>query len=317
MANLLDLPNEIIFKILSIVASECPKFFLRSLSISSRRFSLLLRPLIIRRLRFCLDSDRHLAKYALLMRTLDENPELKSMVHSVTLCWIQPDEDIYEKTNKMLENVPKLRSLDIHVGGAGSGHRYPSSLNHMPDLREIMISEPRLMLEDLQKYMVLTHAEHIIIQSRLTRSSSISKDIIKRTSPVLTLGLEPPNHISPETLRDILEWCPKIEALRCALPGHGFVSYTSPTRMDTSLSPMALSQALAPARDSLRELEFHVCSCHWPGQANSRMDLSMMRVLKYISCPAECFFSPNAVYVARIGLYKLLPAGLEELTVSK
>ncbi|RDL34431.1 uncharacterized protein BP5553_07559 [Venustampulla echinocandica] len=45
------------------------------------------------------------------------------------------------------------------------------------------------------------------------------------------------------------------------------------------------------------------------------MDLSMMKTLKYIDCPATCFFRSGTAYSTRGGLYKLLPSSLEELTI--
>jgi len=326
MANLLDLPNEIISKILSIVASTCPKFWLRSILISSRRLSLILRPLIIKRVRFCLDSNRHLAKCALFMRTLDENPELRGMVHSLALFWKyenHEDEDVREKAKLILESLPGLKSLSIRAGtdDYSNRHRYSFSpqfleVNPMPDLREIEISSSRLTIENMQKYMVLSHAEHITIRSELTGSPSELEAITKRTSPVLILALDLWNHIRPQDLRDVLKRCPRIETLRCALPRFSVTNSCRSRRIVTPLRPVELSKALASARDSLREFEFQVCACGRLDQVDSRMDLSMMRVLKSISCPAECFFSPSPVYFTRTGLYELLPASLEELTVS-
>lgn len=323
MPNLVDLPNEILLKILSIVASECPKLIVHSLLTSSRRFSLLLRPLIIRHLRFHLDSDwyRPKTRRALLMRTFNENPELKAMVHSVALVWNHGDinKDIHEKANETLEGLSRLRSLYILAAVANVFTECPSSLptrflevNPLPDLREIKISDRWLPIDIMQKYMVLTHAEHITFRAEFTESPSRIRTT--RKSAVLNLDLKASNRVLPHVLREILGWCPKIRTLRWANPGFN----ANGDRVVHSLSPVAYSEALALTRDSLLEFELRVSwrypfSSHW--QDRSRMDLSKMRVLKSIICPAEYFFPTHAAFSSRLGLYKLLPASLEELIV--
>jgi hypothetical protein len=296
--------------------NECPWSFVHSLLTLSRQLCLILKPLILQK--FCLYPSSNPIQCALLIRSLDENPELRGMVHHVGLFWKRGDKVVHDRANEILEALPSLKSLYLHAS-LDEDPFDPRFLevNPLPHLRKINILDLQLTIENMRRYMVLTHAEHITVRSTFSWGPPQSTNIIQSTSPVLFLDLDSSHHIPPEVLRGVLKWCPRIRKLRCALSGYGFPDPIGgdTLRMHTSLSPRDLSEALASAQDSLRELEFLRCPCKWPGQANSRMNLSMMKVLKSISCPAECFFSPNAVYVARPGLYKLLPASLEELSV--
>jgi len=321
---MLDLPNEILSKILSMVACECPKFIVHSILTSSRRLSLLLRPLIIRHIRFHLDSDwyRPKIRHALLMRSFNEHPELKAMVHSVALVWNHGDvnKDIHKKANEILDGLIRLRSLYILGHVANIFTECPSQIptrfledNPLPDLQEIKISDRWLPIDIMQKYMVLTHAEHITFRADFTESPLRIKTT--RTSAVLSLDLNASNRVLPPFLREILGWCPRIRTLRWTNPAFN----ANGDRDVYFLSPAGYSEALTLTRDSLREFELRV-SWRYPFsrscQDQSRMDLSKMRVLESIICPAEYFFPTGAAYSSRLGMYKLLPASLQELIVS-
>jgi hypothetical protein len=323
MAKLLDLPNEILSKILSLVANECPKFVVHSLLTSSRRLWLLLRPLIIKDIRFHLDSDwyRPKTRHALLMRTLNDSPELKDMVQSIALVWKHGDidENVHKKANDILDGLSRLRSLyiladvrNVFVEGPSSIPTRFLEVNHLSDMRKIKILDRWLPIDIIQKYMVLTPAENITFRAEYTESPSRIRT--NRTSAVLNLDLKATGRVLPRLLREILGWCPRIRTLRWSNPGFN----ANGDREVHSLSPVGYSEALALTRDSLREFELRV-STRYPFstsyQDQSRMDLSKMRVLKSIICPAEYFFPTHAAYSSRLGLYALLPASLEELIV--
>jgi hypothetical protein len=255
------------------------------------------------------------------MRTFNENPELKDMVHSVALIWRHGDinEDVLEKANEILDGVSRLRSLYILADVENVFTECPSSLpirflevNTLPNLRKIKISDRFLPMDIMQKYMVLTQAEHITFRAEFTESPSRIRTT--RTSAVLNLDLKASNRVLPHVLREILGWCPRIRTLRWTNPGFN----ANGDRVVHSLSPVGYSEAIALTQDSLREFELRVS---WrykfssSYQDKSRMDLSKMRVLKSIICPAEYLFPTHAAYSSRLGLYKLLPASLEELVV--
>jgi hypothetical protein len=240
------------------------------------------------------------------------------MVRHIGFYWRRADQAIHERANKLLEALPWLETLSIRAEWDEEPF-YPRffEVNTMPNLREFTLFDPRLTIDNMQRYMALGPIEHVTIWCRFLGVPLWLKSL--KHSPVLTLDLDRNHHIPAEVLLEVLKWCPRIRKLRCALPGLGVLVVIGGTtrKMATPLSPLGLSKALASAQNSLQNLEFLVCPCKWPSQENSKMDLSMMRVLRSITCQAQCFFASGESYSARSGLYKLLPRSVAELIVSE
>jgi hypothetical protein len=116
-ADVPDLPSEILTKILSSIVGECRQFQKLScacrLSILCRRFRLLLRPLIFRKI--IINVSLSPAKCVLLLRTLKENPDLSHMIHLLDISWNIGDADTgdHERANELLGALPYLRELSV------------------------------------------------------------------------------------------------------------------------------------------------------------------------------------------------------------
>lgn len=321
MAVIEDVPPEILSKILLHVINGLYVHqrarFMCSLSTLSRQFYFVLQPLIFRRVHIAFQPGP--ARCALLFRSLNEDPSLIEMVHDLGVSWLLP---VREKPNneadELLKILTSLRSLLIH--SKWNHEHFPTQfldVNPMRNLTTVTLRGLQLTPDDIRKYLVLDHVEHMTIGCPFVGDFSESIDIDGKTSRLLSLYIHSASHIPPELLLNILKICPKIVELRCAPPGRGVQQGLddSTLRLGDRLSPELISKALSPSKSTLQRLELVPSPCEWPGHDGSRMDLSMMKALRYIHCPSQCFFIPRTPFNTRVGLYGLLPSCLEELSV--
>lgn len=328
MTALPDLPIEILTNIMSLVIGEGnPIPFLCSISTLGRIFHHTLRAFIFNKIEIKSELlfTEGPAKYTLLMRSLKENPSLAGLVHEIKIEWKRGVQETYRLVNELLCLLTNLKSLHLFAEDYEESFQpYFLKVNSMPFLKNVVLDDEYLSMENIQQYLVLESVEKMKIASYFPGSFSNSSEMRGRTSRLLSLDVDENFHIPLESLHEILKICPRIESLRLAIPGKGksgserYYLVDGPYKLVTTpLSPLQLSGALVVASNSLQRLEILACECQWPSIDKTRMDLNLMSALKYISCPAKCFFSETLgqSYASRQGLYKLLPPGLEELRV--
>jgi hypothetical protein len=248
------------------------------------------------------------------------------MVFEMSLIWSSDDDLVYGTANKILAILPNLRGLTVTVlskSPLGPFHPHFLDVNPMVNLRRITLEDPNLTTDSMKRYMLLDRIEHINVKSQaLDIPTRAQREVSEGESPLLAFEIHENHHMPLEALNEVLEWLSALRMLRCALPGRGDLTeyrnregLVSFTGLTTPLSPLGIAQALNSVKHSLQTLELIGCQCKWPSHDRSRMDLSMMMVLKSISCPSACFFVMGDIYSARTGISGLLPPSLEELTV--
>ncbi|KAF4633560.1 hypothetical protein G7Y89_g4558 [Cudoniella acicularis] len=256
-------------------------------------------------------------KPALFVRSLKENPELVEMVHVMGVGWRAGDRDLNHEVNDFLRDLPSLRGLQIWAE-LDEEHFVPHFLetNPMRHLTSMRLNDKQLTIDIIKKCLFLKHLQYLTLVCKFPGTYSPLISAEKKTSQLLSLVLEEDSHIPPEILRGVLRICPEIKTLQCALPGRSvpnqFVWFDS-TKLASIFSPVLISNALATAQNTLQKLELHICLCEWPGHDDSRVNLNMVKALRHVDCLVKCFFISGALCKTRVGLYKLLPASLEEL----
>lgn len=330
MTVLSDLPIEILTNIMSAVVDKDNSVpFLCSMSTLCHAFHQTLPSFIFNNYEIKFENLPmelvNPAKHILLMRSLKENPSLSSHIHEMRIDWKRGDQETHRLVNELLGLLTNLKSLSIFAkDDKESFQPHFLKVNSMPLLKNVTLDDEQLSMENIKQYLVLESVEKMKIASYIPGSFSKSAEMDGKTSPLLSLDIDENFHIPLDSLRGILEICPRIKSLRLGLPGKGipgsarYDMLDDPVKETTPLSPIRLSQTLAVARTSLQRLELLVCGCLWPSIARTRMDLSMISALTYISCPSKCLFPDvwGTLYTSRTWLYRMLPSGLESLAVN-
>jgi hypothetical protein len=179
------------------------------------------------------------------------------------------------------------------------------------------LNDHQLTFDELQKYLALTRTKNVRLDLRKypLSISSKSMDLMATNSRLSSLYLSHDRPISLEVLSRNLGLCPRVRKLNCPVPGQDFC-LSHPTQMIV-LSYTALSKALISVQDSLRELVSRNYGCACASASRGALDFTSMRALNYLNRPADCFFFNRQPYISRKSLYKLLPASLEKMAVSR
>lgn len=344
MMHLQDFPNEILTKIFSQIAG----YSAFELSTLSRFFYKLMRPIIYqRKINICFGDPEitfqsswlQRAKNAqpprapdttyrclLLLRSVKENPDIGPLIAEVEFQWEVVLEEInsVEMANQLLKTLPNLKTLVIQAKRWQiSIDSYPHFLevNSMLMLKDVTLFDKQLTTNTVNRYLSLPHLQKLAIRCGLNGSYEEVDETLHNSS-LRVLDLSGGYHTRAEIVHAIFKSHSKITSFYGTLFGTEKYSEYSRTSgyIASLLSPVEISDTMAPLQNSLERLELQLCVCKWidRGHDGTRMDLSMMNNLRILQCPSKCFFPPQVGGVApsRAGLYKLLPPNLEELTVS-
>lgn len=124
--------------------------------------------------------------------------------------------------------------------------------------------------------------------------------------------------MSAETLGAILSFCSRLVALHCQIPmdtEHDSISHQT-SRVTQPVCPSLLTTALAPVRETLEELSL-LNLRHSVPYDGTFLDLSNFTSLEVLTITSCCLLPPGHPFLGRNELYKLLPASLTCLNVSR
>ena len=125
-------------------------------------------------------------------------------------------------------------------------------------------------------------------------------------------------HVPMDQMRSLLAVASPIYHLCCSLTGDEkydedgiFIN-----KMVTPLSPVKMTKALQPVKDTLVYLKIHKDHIvTWPEHDGTRLDLSNFNSIKVISVPSNCFFKHPVPDATRDGVWRFLPRNIEVLRV--
>ncbi|KAH8657060.1 hypothetical protein BGZ60DRAFT_434714 [Tricladium varicosporioides] len=321
MANLSEMPVEVLNNIFSFIAGpplgkydvqKRRAHCLSAISKVCRCFHTIIRPLLFDNI--TISFGRGPTKAVQLMRSLEEHPELVKRVRNITVYFGYSGKVSHSNGNELLKVVSDVQCLTINtIYGDAPFKPHFLDKNPMSKLRTIKVFDDQLRMTGMQEYIRIPQVQQFSFACPFLGEFPQTE---KQTSNLLALDLDIQFHIPANTLGKVLSMCPRIKHLRCAIPGNRTLDGRNNQTIGVSspVSPKEISEALANAQDSLEKLELVHCECRWGGHDNSKMDLSMMKTLKYIYSP-HWVFGTGYEYGIKSGLYKFLPASLEELSI--
>ena len=313
MTTLQSLADELLSEILSYLAHE--KCLLCSLAVQSKRLSELVRPLLVRQVRFVTRPPPK--QFHLFLRSVTESSTLASMVKEVVLSWSNGVPMVHDLNDALLELLPELQSLTLKVmwDKPPWQHRFLKK-NSMHSLTHINLDIKYLTTSDVVKYIFLRRLKSMSI-------SWIEKPTVPKLpsnhtygdSNISLLKLDSGFHVPEAALNEMLRYPRNLRTLITSLPGRDPPNnYSRPgADLTTPLSPAAVPKALDPTKDSLTELSLVDVDCVWPSHDGSRSDLSHFKALRKLQISSLCYFLPG--YSKRGGIAHMLPSSLVELEV--
>lgn len=321
MVDLEDLPVEVLTAIFSPLVGTYTHYPLRGMWFGcelaglSRFFADVMRPIIYKSkiIIYFLNSGAA-SRCLLLLRSMEENPEISRLIVDLELSWDNPVNEEVEMADHLLANLPNLRTLvfqQTHMKQAFEPRFF--EINPMINLRKVSLIGDKLLIGTVNKYMNLPRLEQMSINSPLIGTLK-QVDDLQHNSAVRTLVLEGVYQVTPKAMHSLLKLHPGITALRAQY----FGTYHEAKMRSSLLSPLQNSLALISLKDSLENLQIGGDWAH-RHHDGTRMDLSTMTSLRFLNCHSMCYFPPDTITgktLLRVGLYKLLPPNIEEVTVS-
>jgi hypothetical protein len=227
-------------------------------------------------------------------------------------------EHMYTPAGKLLELAEEVRSLELV-------YKTSASPGPLPDLSQLKIPLSRLTdltirgtllknLDAISQCMFHGQLKMLSIDSMTPNDPTIPavpEGNEQGTSPITSLKFGKRIHISAEVLKELLQWPLALASFRSTLPGD-VAGSASRIRgggrvMTCKLSPAAISNILAPTRDTLEDLELIDTDISWRGHDASQLNLSDFTTLKKMNVSSTCFFPGLTPGRKRDGLYALLP----------
>ena len=282
--------------------------------------------------------------YDLFLRSITETPRLVDYIHNVTLSWqscnlpSQFYDEYHQKgeckglarANQLLDKVPNLQELTIRASRHHAGLFVPTffQVNPAHRLRKLFISGFKTTVNEVAWYLAHPNLREIEICfldplapfDEATLANIKAEEYQRAALSVLKLGTGDMAHLQISELHKLLSIPSKVDTLHCPIPGReqffqGRRSEALP--MDQPLSPSSIVYALSPLRENLTDLQlWDSAGQRWPRHDLSVMDLSAFSSLRKLRAPSSCFFPTSGPQFPRLGVWRLLPQSLQELSVS-
>ncbi|KAL9617700.1 MAG: hypothetical protein Q9160_007533 [Pyrenula sp. 1 TL-2023] len=320
MARFLELSDEVVLQIVSYFSNiYSDKPHLCRLALVARR----LQPVATNRLFQDIDLDGTTEKYSLFLRSIVANTKLATHVRSLRLHW----NNYLSEGNpqELLSRLTNLRHLFMKI--TQSYNYDPKPYLPPPSQVTNFYYEMKLYLEspspnDLPNVLLLNriHVLEITLPTaRPTPQIAPAKRTQAQTAPLNSLTLASYSKVSPVNLENLLSYPRALKHLSLPvpiLPLPGLAGQSLWAGVDGPLSPAAVNRALSPTAHSIQSLEIHGKLQYWPdGHDGSQLSLRDFSALKTATIPAYLLFSTFSHSELRIGLHRLLPASIEDITI--
>ena len=294
----------------------------------SRRLARLTRPILLRSISFVLDYkkkpelDRCLQYY----RSCHRRPELAANTRSVKILWYKTprrllgyseEVDVSALVDSLIMVWSNIQHLHIQCVQWKGPESLPSlfqnpflRLRHL-DLRVRVLSIRQalhfLTLPSLREFHV-----HGITEANNGPFRGTKPQVTTRVEEFHTVG----RPLHPTTMKSLLALSQStLKSLHIRVPGR--MAQDQELKLNEMLgafSPATINDTLHPVRATLARLRLRTDLMTWPSHDGSRLDLADFVSLKYARLSSPLFFEESATS-SRSGVWRLLPASIEELTV--
>jgi hypothetical protein len=317
MVSLEHLADELILEILSNL--EHDKKALKQVALVCSRLHRLAQPLMVRHLSLTLNNNP--SSFDRFVRSVNQNPDLATMVRTIELFWFQRGPKVHKSINGLLAKLTRLRGLSLSTFADTTPYQ-PEFLryNKLKDVSEVALSDTFLTIETVARFMFLDRIKVMTIEALPDQAvPAVPDSYVKamKTSPLVDLYFNWECFLALDVLAKFLEAPEALQRLTSPTPGT--LRLTSGTRriMTNVLSPCSISHALLPTFDSLVDLT--ITDRFFPifsGHDSTRLNLHEFTRLKICRVPANLFFHDEEAHPSRNGLYEVFPGSLEILEAS-
>lgn len=311
MLRLVDLHSDVLDEILSYLESD--KHSLCQLAMVSSLCSEITRPHLYRDIEFTIAHGPRwfrrrnpLFRHRLFMESMTKRPSLGALVRTVSL---NTQGTAHSLINDILEKLPAVREVALSETNPYCQHAYVPTFfarNPMPQLRQVELNIGCFQGVTLHAFMCRGEIEGISVASPTSGVAPMFWDGERQASPLRSLETDFP--VSQRVLYEILCWTPMLTTLECQVP-------FARERCDV-LSRAGVVKALAPVMHSLKELVLRNWYYSPLGDDTTWMDFQDFKCLRVLQVPWTGLCHRKRPGEDPIGIYKLFPASLEELTVS-
>ena len=311
-----DLPDDILHQVFPHIHGEASLY---ALALANCRFHIV-------DLRRSWPGSSSLRKLELFQRSVQERPNIGPLVHHLRLGWRDDNERMARENShrakELLAKLPSLRSLALE-GGNAECHQFNLGFLEVypiPLLHTVTLYDKCTTINDILQFMQLENVDNIHVNTLNTHAEN--KALVGRTqrraTQLLTLDLNCFFHVPAEMLAQLVEQTTALQVLQCNIPGREQITGARffNKRMNSPVSPARAASALGPIQDTLVRLIIGECTgTDWPYHDGSQLDLSQFKALRNLNVQEKCLFHVKGPDPSRNGVFKLLPATLQEFNV--
>lgn len=329
--SLLAMPDEILILIFSCISEE--KGVLCSAALVNRRLANIIRPILPRSLDITLGWSREweLESCQQYLRSCSKRPELGQETRKVSIVWLEippprleqsKTVDIWPLLDRMIVKWSKIEELEIY-SPHHSGKRFLTSLyrHRFPELRHLDLTLPSLSIPEVLHFMKLPKLRSLRVDRVKDSRHPTAYGRPRQITTCIEVFHTTWRPLHPATLQRIVSSSQStLTTLHCAMPGtpkYRWSRYDLSHRnyMLDTFSPAALKDVLQPVQATLTSLKLTTGRMSWPSHDQSRLDLVEFVSLKDVSLSSLFLFGNWPSAFVMTGVWRLLPASIEELTV--